>query len=284
MSSSICMLAKPFNIHKVIFPCYVDIKLDGIRGFIKYENTLNIYSRNNKIYRNFINIEKELKILYNFYVKDYKTVNIDGEILNGHFQNLMRMAHRKIDGVEMAEDSTYTIFDIYLNHQLNITLGHRLEFLNDIKTIINKKNLKHLNVNIGKIAYCNNDILKYYNEIVALGFEGIMIKNLNSIYECKRSYNWMKMKPTLTKDLEIVSIKEGKNKYECMLGAFICRLPNGNTVNVGSGYTDEERNIFHDETLIGKIIEVKYQEKTKDGNLRFPTFLRFREDNIFEIC
>lgn len=272
------MLAKPFNEAKVFYPCYVDVKLDGVRGFVKYENKLNIYSRNNKLLRNFINIEKELEIIYKIYIKNFTSVNIDGEIINGHFQNLMRMVNRKIDGVEMAADSIYTIFDIKLNNEPTTILKYRLEYLHDIERIIDRNNLTHLKVNIGKIVYCDNDILKYYDEIIALGFEGIMIKNLNSIYECKRNWNWMKMKPTLSKDLEIVSIKKGTGKYKCMLGAFICKLPNSGIVNVGSGYTDEERNIFYDESLIGKTIEVKYQEKTKDGSLRFPRFVRFRPD------
>ena len=190
----------------------------------------------------------------------------------------MRMVNRKVDGVEMATNSIYTIFDIKLNNEPTTILKYRLEYLHDIERIIDRNNLKHLKVNTGKIVYCDNDILKYYDEILAQGFEGIVIKNLNGIYECKRSYNWMKMKPVLSEDLEIVSIKQGTGKYEYMLGAFICKLSNGEMVNVGSGYTDEERYTFYDKSVIGKIIEVKYQEKTKDGSLRFPRFVRFRND------
>lgn len=280
MSNSICMLASPFKVEKVTFPCYMDIKLDGVRGFVKYEDKINIYSRNNKILRNFITIENQLRILYEIYVRNFKTVNIDGEILNGHFQNLMRMVNRKIDGVEMAKNSTYTIFDVKFNHILNMQLNNRLSHLANTQRIIKNNNLINLNVNIGKIAYCNNDIENFYNETLTLGFEGIMIKNLNSVYECKRSYNWMKMKPTKTEDIKIIDVKEGTGKYEGMLGAFICKLLNGNIVNVGSGFTDYERFTYWENSnrLIGKIIEVKFQEKTLNGNLRFSKFVKFRDD------
>ncbi len=39
------------------------------------------------------------------------------------------------------------------------------------------------------------------------GYEGIMIKSMDAPYECKRSDFWMKWKPTITVDLNIVNVK-----------------------------------------------------------------------------
>ena len=54
----------------------------------------------------------------------------------------------------------------------------------------------------------------------------------------------------------------------------------GVNVQVGSGLTDVLREqIWKDKELfIGRIIEVRYQEVTPDGSLRFPTFVCFRND------
>ena len=60
----------------------------------------------------------------------------------------------------------------------------------------------------------------------------------------------------------------------------MCRLKNGGEVHVGSGFTDIEREELwnRQSELTGRMIEVKYQEKTQDGSLRFPVFMRFRPD------
>jgi len=60
----------------------------------------------------------------------------------------------------------------------------------------------------------------------------------------------------------------------------VCELPNGKKVNVGGGYEDHERDTFWKKRkqLVGKIIEIKYQDVTKGGSLQFPVFVRFRPD------
>ena len=54
----------------------------------------------------------------------------------------------------------------------------------------------------------------------------------------------------------------------------------GVDVQVGSGFSDELRtSIWNDQAShIGRMIEVRYQEVTPDGSLRFPTFVCFRND------
>lgn len=270
-----CMLAKPFEDKRMQFPCYVDIKLDGVRGLaIPSGNKYGIYSRNGKNFKNFTKIEEELEILS----KNLgKSITFDGEVTSGHFQDLMKMVNRKEDGLEMAKDSIYNIFDIVL---LNIPLRERLEELEECKRIINENKLAHLNIITGIIVNNYAEIEEYYKEKLSNGFEGIMIKNLDTSYEYKRSFGWMKMKPTETEDIKIVGFEEGTGKFINILGAFICELESGNTIRVGSGFTDDQRKDYWEkkEILRGQIIEVKFQEKTKDGKLRFPIFVRFRKD------
>lgn len=54
----------------------------------------------------------------------------------------------------------------------------------------------------------------------------------------------------------------------------------GKEVRVGSGFSDEQRVTYWNQKddVKGCIAEVKYQGVTKDGSLRFPTFLRLRPD------
>jgi DNA ligase-1 len=126
---------------------------------------------------------------------------------------------------------------------------------------------------------------------VTAGFEGIMIKDMNAPYECKRSSFWLKWKPTISVDLQIVGFEQGTGRNKTRLGAIICEGDdNGRSirVNVGSGFTDNDRNEFWAvrDTLIGHLVEIQADAVTQnqDGtySLRFPRFLRFRDFEIGE--
>jgi DNA ligase-1 len=115
------------------------------------------------------------------------------------------------------------------------------------------------------------------------GWEGCMI-NLDSPYVTKRSDSLLKAKRFHTVDLEIIGFEEGTNKYEGMLGALIVDYK-GNSVGVGSGYSDAQRKEFWDNrnSLLGRVIEISYFEVSKDSktnieSLRFPVFKGIRED------
>jgi DNA ligase-1 len=128
----------------------------------------------------------------------------------------------------------------------------------------------------------------YNKSAVENGYEGIMIKDLNAPYECKRSAAWLKSKPFIEVSLGVVNVEEGTGRNVGRLGAFVCA---GNDdgkhikVNVGSGFSDSDRDSFwasHVEldNIIGQVVEVRADAVTQnqDGSysLRFPRFLRFR--------
>ena len=131
-----------------------------------------------------------------------------------------------------------------------------------------------------------HDILKRYStDAVAAGFEGIMIKSLDAPYECRRSTFWMKLKPTITVDLNIVGFEEGTGRNAGRLGAIICEGVDNDrriNVNVGSGLSDANRDEYWSarDQLLGDVIEVEADAVTQnqDGtySLRFPRFVRFR--------
>jgi DNA ligase-1 len=120
---------------------------------------------------------------------------------------------------------------------------------------------------------------------VVAGFEGIMIKDIGAPYECKRSSFWMKWKPVITVDLNIIGFEEGTGRNQGRLGAIICEgVDDGKTiqVNVGSGLSDEDRDEYwlNKDSLMGHVVEVAADAVTQnqDGtySLRFPRFVRFR--------
>jgi DNA ligase-1 len=114
-----------------------------------------------------------------------------------------------------------------------------------------------------------------------------MIKDVDAVYECKRSASWLKQKPFIEVSLSVVDVEEGTGRNVGKLGALICEgEDDGKTirVNVGSGFTDSDRDEFwtDKEVLLGQVVEVRADAATKSQDsedvysLRFPRFLRFR--------
>ena len=127
-------------------------------------------------------------------------------------------------------------------------------------------------------------ILELLEDQTAKGEEGIMINILNAPYEFKRTNNLLKVKKFQDTELEVIGLEEGTNKLAGTLGAFICKYKN-NVVRVGSGLSDEDRAYFwnNQDNIIGKFITVKYFETSTDSktgleSLRFPIYMRVRED------
>lgn len=118
-----------------------------------------------------------------------------------------------------------------------------------------------------------------------MGFEGIMIKDVSAPYTCKRTTDWLKLKPALTVDLVVVGLEEGTGRNEGRLGALVCEGEDDGRlirVNVGSGFSDTDRDEFwrDSETVVDMVAEVQADSITQnqDGtySLRFPRFVRFR--------
>jgi DNA ligase 1 len=111
------------------------------------------------------------------------------------------------------------------------------------------------------------------------GLEGAMFKRADAPYEFKRSDAVLKVKLFHTMDVKIVGANEGAGKLEGMLGALVVEI-DGVQFHVGSGYSEVERQELWAirEHLIGRTVEVKYQNRTAKGKGRFPTYIRMRPD------
>ena len=216
---------------------------------------------------------------------------MDGEIVGESFQALMKQAQRK-DNVK-TDNMVYHIFDVlpladFERGFWNASQFKRTEILLGNKEFIETKPC--LRVTDGILVDLNlteghDQLRRYAHDAVAQGLEGIMIKSWDAPYECKRSSFWMKWKPVMTVDLNIVGFEEGTGRNAGRLGAIICEGTDNDRdirVNVGSGLSDADRDEYwHSrDDLVGRVIEVAADAVTQnqDGtySLRFPRFVRFR--------
>jgi DNA ligase-1 len=275
----------------------VERKLDGVRCLtvIDHEQrTVTQYTRNGKVLENFKHVTEYLEKFIDEFGRSYV---LDGEIMSSSFQDLMKQVHRK-DNVNAA-DAVLNLFDIiplveFKQGKSVMGQRRRSQFLKNFENIFNDSGFItivpqrefDLDVFTDEIEFRD-----YMKEMVAAGYEGIMIKDPDAKYECKRTTNWLKMKPFIEVSLTITEVEEGTGRNNGRLGAVVCRgIDDGKEilVNVGSGFTDSDRTDYWiaRDTLPGQIVEVRADAVTQnqDGSysLRFPRFIRFRGFKVGE--
>jgi DNA ligase-1 len=111
--------------------------------------------------------------------------------------------------------------------------------------------------------------------VEALGGEGLMLRQPGSKYISGRSSTLLKVKTFHDAEATVIGHAPGTGKHKGRLGALIARLPGGVTFNVGTGFSDHERENPPD---IGAVITFRYQELSDDGVPRFPSYVGERLD------
>ena len=297
-----CQLAQDSELHKKKLngEKFLEVKLDGVRVItILYPNgKVDMFSRNGKELTNFNNLQEELREKIKINPIDDALV-IDGEVVSKNFQELMKQIHRK--EVVQNQDATLFLFDFlpfekfkigvyektYRFRTLSLEKWYNQFIRNSDKIKLIEKKLINLDCSEGLSVFRN-----FNNESIVQGYEGIMIKDPESFYECKRSTTWLKLKPVIEISLEVKDFEEGTGRNLGKLGAIIAEgIDNGKffRLNIGSGFSDEQRESFwkNKHKLIGQIVEIKADSisKSQDGeywSLRFPRFKCFRGFDIKE--
>ena len=288
-----CQLAHDSANHesKVSGRKFIEVKLDGVRVItIVYPNgRVDQYSRNGKELVNFPHVKEQIaKIAHSF----NEPMVLDGEIMSGSFQDLMKQIHRK-DSIT-ANDAVLNVFDMLSLKEFEVGICNKRQ--EDRSAMVYYWHKKHKDV-LPNVTVVGHELVDLdtpegqtrYKEInvkaIAGGYEGIMLKDPEAHYECKRSVAWLKLKPFIEVSLAVTDVEEGTGRNVGKLGALVCEGVDDNRsirVNVGSGFSDSDREIFWTsrDNLNNQIVEVRADAVTQnqDGSysLRFPRFLRFR--------
>ncbi len=277
--------SKPFSSEEWLF----EAKWDGIRAISYiYNNSVRIDSRSGlDITRKFPEIAEDL-------LESAEDCVIDGEIvlINQGRQDFQKLMERFQIEDEIRQEilsekfpAVYVVFDI-LEIEGQPVIANPLEDRKEaLEAYVN--NSKRINI----IKYLIGPGEDYFRAARKLGFEGIMAKRLGSEYEPgKRSGNWLKIKEIKSMDVVVLGWKEGQGGRSGTFGSLkVGAYKDGELVElgyVGTGFTENDLKLIKTLLESGRkfVIEVEFQEFTKDGKLRMPRFVKLRLDKRPEEC
>jgi DNA ligase-1 len=286
-----CMLATDSAKHekKMVGDVIVEPKLDGVRVITICDvdkDEVKMFSRNGKELSNFPKILQQFDEMLD---QMSESMVFDGEVMSDDFQTLMREIHRK--GGAKTDDAILNVFDClpledFKEGECGLSITKRKQLLDDYNFGPNISKVEVVKMNLSD-EDGQKQFTDYNKMCIDRGFEGIMVKPISGIYECKRSTLWLKVKPFIEVSLKVVDTEEGTGRNVGKLGALIVEgkdMDKFIKTNVGSGLTDTDRETFWKakDKLIGQIVEVRAdaitqnQDTTNEWSLRFPRFLRFR--------
>ena len=270
----------------------IEIKLDGVRVItIIRGNKVEMFSRNGKQFHN-IDTSNEIEQVIAQKPAPYDLV-LDGEVMSANFQDLMKQVQSK-DG-KQSDDAVLHLFDMcpLADFQKGIWDKPQSFRSQAAKAWVeqNASVLKHVQaleweeVDLST-PEGNKRFVDLNKAAVDGGYEGVMIKDIDAPYECKRTHSWLKAKPFIEITLKVVDVDEGTGRNEGRLGAPIVEGEDDGynyRLNCGSGFTDSQRDEFWTQraSLVGQLIEIRADARTKSQDsetysLRFPRFKTFR--------
>jgi len=290
-----CQLAHDSANHeaKVIGPKIIEVKLDGVRviTIVYPDGRVDQYSRNGKELVNFPHVKEQFARTVTGVTEP---VVFDGEIMSGSFQDLMKQIHRKSDA--QAQDAVLNVFDILSLKDFESGKSKRTQTERSAKLVAWKDLWAEETPNITVVGQELVDLdtvagQTRYKEINALaidgGYEGIMLKDPNAGYECKRTVAWMKLKPFIEVTLKAVAVEEGTGKNAGRMGAVLFEGTDDGKfirVSVGGGWSDKDRDDIwaNKDKVLGELGEVRADALTKNQDsddvwsMRFPRFKTWR--------
>lgn len=211
-------------------------------------------------------------------------------------RSLFQDAMRKCFAKEIGKDGIFNIFDVvsmseWESQTAKDSYQTRLAFLNnEVKAAVENNNSNQMTiVPTSRVFYKNNpddmaEVIRIFHKFLSWGWEGLMIKSIESPYVWTRSKNVLKMKLMDTADLEVLSVVEGTGEGAGMVGKLVCSYKD-TILNIGTGkMTTEEKKLYFENpnSIIGKTIEVAYQAESMGKNgepvLDFARYMKIRKD------
>lgn len=288
--------------HKMTYPCWVEPKIDDIRCHIIVTPNgvnLNDWAVEFKAYSG-----KPLANMQQF-ATAWRAISANtgvtefdcGFEVNQNFNDSYRWVRstKALPEDLKNADCVFHLFDVPRVYTLS---GNDAPFSKRCETRHNIMCLAGLNfegvivlVPAGFPAHNEAQVEAIYQRFRNAGFEGAMVKSYEHLYEYgKRSYGWLKMKPSEDADGVIVGFEEaicgvdqpelGLRKGHTLqrIGAVLLHCEDGSQVAPHGIPHELGRDMYeHPEKYMGQTVEFKFMERDRQGGYRHPTFHRIRE-------
>jgi len=257
--------------NKVTYPCFISPKLDGVNAEYRIVgDELKLFSRGGKEYPIPHHHIDEVKIL----LETLGTDSINGELyIHGQYLQDIQSAVKKPK--DLSSKLVFYVFDfpnIIGDYQTRCEYGYKIVEGLKLKSVAA--------ISVG-VARDSIDIEEAFNESVADGYEGLVIRNPKGLYKYNtRSLDVFKYKKAQDGEFEVKSFDIDKNGHP----VFHCYI---NNIHVGTNCTfkvkpkgtNEERLTMASKasSYIGKWLKVEYECLSKSGVPLKPVGITFRE-------
>lgn len=203
-----------------------------------------------------------------WFIEGFPDHPLDGELWGGRklFQRTVGIVKRQ-DQSPLWKELLYVVFD---SPGHDGTFEERMEHA---KAAV--EGLEYARVLEQQICKDEAHLREELKKVEALGGEGLMARKPGSKYEPGRSNTLLKVKTFHDAEARVVGHAPGSGKHKGRLGALVVELADGTRFNVGTGFSDAERE---DPAPIGAIITFRYQELSDGGVPRFPSYVGVRID------
>ena len=246
------MLAQKYSDrkHNIVFPCYVQPKLDGFRMLTDGDRA---WTRGGK---------EHVPECVAHLMFDTQGEILDGELVLPGFrplQEVSRAAKKFRPGV--SDQLEYWVYDLVSDEDFEIRFDMLLDILNTPGRPTNVKIVPTFSIPT------ETEVGDFHQEFLEQGYEGTMIRNRRGAYDIgHRSPDLQKLKDFQDSEFLVVDITDGKGSFEG-LALVVCATPNDKRfIATPRGTFEYRADIFKNrEQYIGKYLTVRYQYLSEDG-------------------
>jgi bifunctional non-homologous end joining protein LigD len=307
LSPMLATPGKPFTHRDWVF----ELKYDGYRLFAeKADGRVTLYSRaGHDFTQTFPDVAEFVAAL------PFERFVLDGEVIINDargipsFSLLQKRGRitKRIEAERAALDLPATLYAFDL-----IAFGD--SDLRALPLVARKEVLRSLLPTVGPLRYSEHVAEQgeaMFVEAERMGLEGVVGKRAQSPYVSKRSQDWVKCNAAKSDDFVVVGSlpAKGAGHGPGAFGALLLAQYRGGELTyagrVGGGFAQRDFKLLEPKvaalapaeppaaapeekhaawTAPGFVVQVKFKQRTPDGSLRQPTFLRLREDKPASEC
>ena len=248
-------LANLYQGHEKLTDYWVSEKYDGIRG---YWDGQRLLSRSGKA----LNPP-------NWFVKAWPAQPFEGELWAGlgQFELAASVVQQKQASDNAWRAMRFMVFDVQTPTQ---TFTERIVRYQSIVKEIGRPWV----LPVAQSQVPSHAALKAtLNKTVQAGGEGLVLHRGASLYQTGRNSDVLKVKLHKDAEAKVIGHEPGQGKHAKRLGALWVETPQGLRFELGTGFTDAQRE---NPPVVGQWVTYSYYSLTDKGVPRFASFVRIR--------